>query len=49
MFIVHKIPKFWRKFKRLMTVQDLIMKRKVVVETHLDDDSTHYSIERVKQ
>ena len=44
-----KLPKFWRKFKRLMTVQDLIMKRKVVVETHLDDGSKHYSIEAVKK
>lgn len=44
-----KLPRWWRRFKRLMTAQDLIMGRKVVVETHLDDGSTHYSIEAVKQ
>jgi len=42
-----RIPKFWRRFKALMTMQDIIMERKVVVHTTLDDGTTHTNIEAV--
>lgn len=43
-----RIPRFWRRFKRLLTVHDLMRGRKVVITTNLDDGGTHYSIERVR-
>lgn len=42
------LPKWQRRFRKLLTAQDLITGRKHIVTTTLDDGSKHVSIERVK-
>jgi hypothetical protein len=43
---MYRIPSFWRRFNRMVTVSDLITGRKVVVQTIDDEGVRHISIER---
>ena len=43
------LPRWQRRFRKLLTAQDILQGRKVLVETHLDDGTKHISIEKVKQ
>ena len=42
-----RVPRFWRRFKHLMTVQDLLMRRKVLITVTDDEGNRHTSVEVV--
>ena len=42
-----RVPRFWRRFKHLMTVQDLLTRRKVLITVTDDEGNRHTSVEVV--
>ena len=44
---MYKIPRFWKRFNRMILFNDLMSGRKVVMTTRDDEGNVHHHIERV--